>query len=391
MYPHQSERLTAALDEAGLDALVATTPANVLYVAGFHSLIRATCSRLELYAVFSRGGTALVLPAADAVTAAVEGAAVDHVRCYGRLPLGEARRADDVGRQAREWTREPAVSAADALAAALDAVGAGSGRIGVDEAGLSPTAWRRAIEGLAGREVVDGAGALAAARRVKGPWEIERLQRTLHVTEEAANEVIQALEPGMTEREAAARFRNEMLARGAEPHGIVLLFGERTAFPAVGPSDRALRAGELVRLDVGGVLEGYHARLARTAVAGKPSDDHQRAHDAIQAALEAGLDAVRPGATAGAVFDRAVAAARETGLAQYDRGHIGHGIGLEPCERPELAAGSDARLEAGMVLGLETPYYEAGWGGVHLRDTVLVTRNGHAAMNRSARGLVVLD
>src|SRR5262245_66637826 len=134
---------------------------------------------MELYAVFGRGGTALVLPAVEAVTVAVEAVAVDHVRCYGRIDFGEARRPDDVGRRIREWTRDPAASAADALAAALDAVGTTHGRVGLDAAGLSSTAWRRVVERLAGRTVVDGAAALADARRVKGPWEIECLQRAL--------------------------------------------------------------------------------------------------------------------------------------------------------------------------------------------------------------------
>src|SRR5262249_25313084 len=162
--------------------------------------------------------------------------------------------------------------------------------------------------------------------------------------------------------------------RGGEAHGVVVLFGERSAFPAVGPSERALRAGDLVRLDVGGVFKGHHGRLARTAVMGKPSDDQQRAHDAIQTALEAGRHAMRAGATAGTVFGRAGAAAREGGLPHFDRDQIGHGIGLEPYEGPQLMAGSDAPLETGMVLRVETPYYEPGWGGVHVRDTVLVTR-----------------
>ncbi len=392
MYPHQTERLTAALEAGGLDALVATTPANLFYVTGFRSVLQVTCPGRELYAVFSRHGVALALPVADAITAAVEGAAVDHMRGYGRVPLGKARRPDDTDRRAQEWVHEPAASAADALAAALDAVGVfRGGRIGLDEAGLSPPAWRRVVERLAGRTVIDGAAALGEARGVKGPWEIECLQRALHVAEEAANEVIQVLQPGMTEREAAAKFRTEVLARGGDPHGVVMLFGERSAFPAAAPSDRALRASDLVRIDAGCIVKGYHGQLARTAVMGKPSDDQQHAHDATQTALEAGLDAMRPGTRAGAVLDRAVAAARQAGLAQYDCGQIGHGIGLEPYERPELAAGSDARLEVGMVLRLETPYYEPGWGGVHLRDTALVTRTGHALLNRSARGLVVLD
>lgn len=392
MYPHQVERLTAAREAAGVDAIVATAPANTFYVTGFRSLVQTVYPEVAVYGVFGPSGTALVLSAADAVTAAVDGAAVDHVRCHGRLTLGRSRRPeDDAARRVREWTAAPAATPGQALASALEAVGASRGRVGVDETGLTAAAWRHVVEHLGGHTVVEAARALARARRVKGPWEIECLQRALHAAEEAANEVIQALEPGMTEREAGAMFGRALSARAAEPHGVAILFGERSAFVAVAPSDRALRPGDLVRIDVGCVLKGYHAQLARTAVAGKPSDEQQVTYDAVQAALEAALEAVRPGATAGSVFEHAVSAARAAGLPDYDRGQLGHGIGLEAYERPKLAADSSEELEAGMVLRIEAPYFEPGWGGVHVRDTALVTRAGHAVMNRAARGLVALD
>jgi Xaa-Pro aminopeptidase len=69
---------------------------------------------------------------------------------------------------------------------------------------------------------------------------------------------------------------------------------------------------------------------------------------------------------------------------------VGHGIGLEPAEAPWLAPGGET-LEAGMVVRVETPFYELGTGAVHVKETALVTRNGAAVMNRSNRGLVVLD
>ncbi len=391
MYPHQSERLTAALEGAGVAALVGATPANLAYIAGYRSLLQASFRGMALYAVFTRGGTALVVSAADVPSVAVEGIAVDHVRCYGRLVLGPSQRPDETTRRITEWVRAPAATAADALADALEALDVRAGRVGLDEDGMSPAAWRRVSERLDPLTVVDGAEALAKARQVKGPWELECLQRALLIAEEGTNELIQALEPGTTEREAARRFAREVLERGAEPHAVLVQFGERTALPWAPPSDRALGRGELVRLDLGCAFKGYYASLGRTAVMGPPDARQQRVFDALHAGLQEAVDTIAPGVPAGRVFEAAIAAVRKAGLPDYDRGQIGHAIGLEPYERPKLAPGSGAALATGMALRVEMPYWEPGWGGVQIKDTVLITSRGHAVLNRSARGLVLLD
>jgi len=93
----------------------------------------------------------------------------------------------------------------------------------------------------------------------------------------------------------------------------------------------------------------------------------------------------------GDIHETAVGATREAGLPGFTRYHVGHGIGLEPYERPKLNAGNSTPLEAGDVLRVETPHYEHGWGGLSIKDTVLVTTTGARALNRSAHGLVVLD
>jgi Xaa-Pro aminopeptidase len=391
VYPHQRERLTAALAAHHADVLVGTTPANVAYLTGFRSASRPVSPETSALAVTAPAGTALVLPAIDTPTLAESDASADHVVPYGPFVFAYASAPGDVGLRVREWTQRRAASPGAGLVAALEALGIRGGTVALDEAGLTAATARDVAAALTGFTIADGSAALLEARAVKGPWEIEALDRALGVAEEALNALVQVLKPGTTEREAVALFEAEVRRRGGVPCSPLITFGRRTALPASPPSDRALRGGELVRLDVGCVRQGYHAGVTRTAVAGEPDARQEAVYDAVSGGLDAGIAAVRPGATAGDVFATVVRAVREGGLPQFDRHHVGCGIGLDARETPVLGAGGRTPLEAGMVLRLETPYYELGWSGAQVTDTVLVTQAGARVMNRTRRGLLVLD
>ena len=390
MYPHQADRLSAVLERRGLAALVATMPVNIAYVTGFRSLTQEVYATRQL-AVFTARGTALVVPAVDLAAIVADGIEVDHVTCFGGFVSSYAETLGPAERRIQELADRRAPSPADALAQALDALGVGGGTLGLDEEHITPAAWQRLAARLSGMSLVAAAGDFGAARRVKGPYEIECLQRALGIAEEAANAVIQTLKPGTTEREAAAIAETEVVKRGATPYGAIVAIGERAAIPAPYPSDRVLRQGDLVRLDLGCVFKGYHGEVARTAVPGEPDARQGRAFRAIEAGLEAALDAIRPGTPAGRVFDVAVEATRAAGLPGYRRYHVGHGIGLEPYERPKLMTGNATPLEMGEVLRVETPYYEHGWSGLSVKETVLVTQSRGQVLNRSNRGLILLD
>jgi Xaa-Pro aminopeptidase len=390
VYPHQAERLTASLEAEGLEALVATSPENVRYVTGFESLSRAAAASVELFGVFTPRGTALVVPSIDAPTVAWEQPDVDHVVCHGG-PTFAGESGGETERRILAWSREAAATPAEALARALDALGARRARIGLDGGGLSAAAWRHLVEALAGAHVADGAGALATARTVKGPYEIECLERSLSVAEEGVNAVIQMLKPGVTEAEAAALFETEVARRGARPYATTLTMGARSAFPAVGPADVALRPGGLVRFDLGCVFRGYRSKVARTAVMGPPTERQERVYTALEAGLEAALDVIQPAVPAARVFEAVVRGVKDGGLPDYRLPRVGHGVGLEACEAPTLGPGDQTPLAPGMVLLIDAPYYEPGWGGVQIKETVLVTTRGARTMNRSVRGLVVLD
>jgi Xaa-Pro aminopeptidase len=383
-------RLLALMDARGLEALVGTTPANVAYVTGLRSPSHAVFRGAEYYAVLAPGGTGLVVPFIDTAAAAADDVACDVLACYGRFFFEHGESAGEVGRKVRDWTREPAPSPADGLARVLAELGVAGGRVGLDEANCFPQTWQRLEQRLGDHSLVPAYQLLREARMVKERGEVAALERAAQIAEAAIAAVCAMLGPGVTEREAVRAYETEVLRQGASPHITVVLFSERSALADVPPSDRALRRGDVVRFDGGGVYGGYCSDMSRTAVLGDPSPKLAAHYAALRAGEEAAIAAMKPGITAGQIFDTAVRTVRESGLPHYQRHHVGHGIGLELYDPPTIVPGSDAVLEPGMVFCVETPYYELGWTGLQVEDTVEIVPDGVRFLTRSSRELIVL-
>ena len=391
MNAHRHRRLTTVLDAEGLDALVASSLENVHYVTGFRSVSHALFRSLELYAVFTRRGTALVIPYIDTTGIAAERIAVDHVATYGTFFFEYADDPGEIGRKVREWTRAPAASAADALAGVLGDLGVLGRRVGLDESGVFMPTWRRLEEKLAGTTLVPAYGLFRQARMIKGPDEIANLERAALIAEDGIAAVLAVLKPGVTEREAAIVYEREVVRQGAQPFFTVITMGDRASLVDVYPSDRALGRGDLIRFDLGCLYGWYRSDISRTAVLGTPSDKQARAYAAVLAGERAAIDAMKPGVAVSRLFDTAVRVTREAGLPRYQRHHVGHGIGLEPYDPPTINATTEVALEAGMVFCVETPYYEHGWGGVQVEDAVEVTPSGRRTLTRSSQDLAIVD
>jgi Xaa-Pro aminopeptidase len=364
VYPHPLERLTAALGRHALDAVVVSSAANLAYLTGAARTPRA--GRPPVLAVMGPSGVALVVAAAEAGDDEPAAGAVDRVVPYGSDGPGAG------------------------VAAAVEAVGSRDGAVGLDTGGLEPAQARAIAAALGGREVVEGSGVLLEARQVKGPWEIETIERALLAAEQGLNEVVQRLDAGMTELEATALFEAEVSRRGATPHLSRIAFGEGTARLTAPPSARRLRAGDLVRLDVGSCIDGYHADVARTGVLGPAGPRESSVVEALEHGVDAAIASMRAGVRAGTVAGATIEAVRAAGLPHYAIPSVGHGIGLDVREPPALEPSSDAPLEAEMVLVIDLPFVEEGGAGARLTETVLVSRRSARSLNRSQRGLLVL-
>lgn len=389
MYKKRYQRLTRAMCDLGIDVLVATSPANVFYCAGFRSVGQQVVRATQVYAVFFKGETEpwVVIPAADFPSAWETGLDADRTVTYGRFFFEERSTCVPQGLD-RYPTLENFATPGSALLHVLRHQVRRGDRVGLERGNLAESAWLELQE--LQTEYLDGSAALFAAREVKGPEEVEALRQAARIAETSMFATLQELEPGMTERAARAKFEQRVIEAGAEPLFAVFTFGQRSAFVDTSATGRPLRRGDIIRCDLGCTYDGYQSDLARTAVWGEAGSKLETYYSAVVAGEEAALAAARPGFPVSELFGKAETGTREAGLPHYRRHHCGHGIGLEVYEPPTVNSGASAVLRTGMVLCIETPYYELGWGGVQVEDTILITGSGCERLSKSDRSLVRL-
>lgn len=389
------ERLASAMDDAGLDALLATTYENVHYLGGpLSASLKLFPRDAQVYAMVRRDRLeepSLVAGVGDMDTlAALDGPM--RTFSYGKFfrQLNKAATLSDVERRVVAWgiERQPLATPAEALKAAIRENQLEGCRIGYDL--LAPAVLDDIVSTPGGPSMVPAGALLKEARLHKTDVEVELLRRSARITEDAIQAAVAIARVGATERELAVAFNRHLVEQGSEPVIAFIRFGVNGGVSQVPPSDTALQRGDLVWFDVCGVYRGYYSDIARTFALGNPGARARDYYSALLKAEQAAIEAARPGARAAEVFETCVAAARANGIPHYQRHHVGHGIGLEVYEAPLLAPGQELALFDGMVLNVESPYYEVGFGALHVEDPIRVGATGNEILTVTSRELVVL-
>lgn len=389
-------RLNALMDRQDIDALIVAARENVLYLSGVYSLGQWLMNDVMAFAIVARDEaipTSVVLPISDVDLVAERPPANTAIFPYGKFFVEPSRPnadVDAVTERLRQYVeRPPATGPEEALRAAMASLPKAVRTIGVDVGQSETASMLNAIVGA--DRAKDVRGLTLRARQVKTDAEVERLRGAAHLTEDAMMRVIDELVEGMTEAEARRILEETIVSRGGVPALTVIGFGPHSAFPNATPGARRLQRGDVVRFDVGCRYQHYFSDLSRCAVFGEPTKRILQYYDALLYGEDVAISAAKPGVEAQAVFDAAVNAVKDRAIPHYRRQHVGHGIGLEVYDPPVLRAGNNTVLEEGMVLNVETPYYEAGFAGLQIEDLVRITADGCEILTKTERKLYIRD
>jgi len=398
------ERAEGVMREQRLDALIATTPENVIYVSNDDSDRLFFFINMQVAALLPRDGLepCLIVPGTELPYLAGEPSWIQDIRVFGTFyaSQGNERPLNEVERRLLDLLQRPrAASLVEALADAVRGRGLEGGCLGLDEMNVPPRTRAALIAALPRATFVDAFDIFREIRMVKTAEEIERLRRAAHINQAALQAVLAAAHVGLTDADLRATYFKTVTELGGVPRMWGSSAGPRSScFFSVG--HEPLGWGDLIRLDVGCRYQHYFADTARTAVVGEPTREQSRAYTAIRRGVQAACECIRPGVKVSEVFDLCLGTIRAGGLPAFERHHCGHSIGLELYEPPMVigggrtsdifAAGPDRTLEPGMLVNIEAPLYHLGFGGMNVEDTLLVTAEGAEWLTSLDRELCVV-
>lgn len=304
VYGARIARLQSAIDERGLSGVLLFDPENLYWLTGFQTIGYFTFQA----AWFPRDGAPVIVSRI-----------VNRDLALAHTTIGAFEAVHD--------TEAPV----DVLAHFLSRCLSPGARVGIETSSryLSVRDYA-ALRDARQAALEDFNGVIEPWRRVKTAQEIERMRRAARAAEQGLAAAIEAVAPGRTENDVAAAMLHANIGAGSEylGHPPLVVAGEATSLCFAMWQRREIRAGDVVLLEAAGCVDRYHAMLSRPVVAGKPQPEHVEAAAALEGVLEAAIESIAPGRTAGEVDALCRRVVEQRGLADYFRHRAAYGIGI---------------------------------------------------------------
>jgi Xaa-Pro aminopeptidase len=347
------DRLEERLAERELDALVVTNLVNVRYLTGYTG----------------SNGIAVVGPGV-------------------RLFFTDFRYLTQAAEEVPDFERVQAQR--DLLGGVAERL---SGKVGFEDATMSVRQHER-LRKLVGQgaELAPAGNLVEELRAVKEPAEVERIRSAAQLADEALGAVLERGLTGRTEQEVAVDLEHTMRVLGAEAASFpsIVAAGAHGAQPHAHPRKEAIPEGVLVTVDWGAVVDGYCSDCTRTYATGDLDEEAAAGYELVRSVQEKSLGAVRPGAHGKEVDSLGRDAIAAAGHGDHYGHGLGHGVGLEVHEGPNLSQRSTDTLVPGNVVTVEPGIYVPGRFGVRIEDLVVVTGDGCDVLSGLPKSLTVV-
>jgi Xaa-Pro dipeptidase len=230
---------------------------------------------------------------------------------------------------------------------------------------------------------------MVALRQIKSPAEIDLMERAADINDAALKEALKHIRVGQTEIAVAGEAETIARRMGADfGSATVIMSGPNTEFPAWRPSLRPLEPGDFVMVDFNSCYEHYCNDGGITVLLPGARPEQARALTTAHRALKEVVPSLRPGTTADTVYTRLLEKIQAAGYAEafipYTKGlrGVGHGVGLDVVEPPNLGPESTFLLEPGMVLAVKLDLHGLPGGGLRVEVVVAMTESGIRPLNK---------
>lgn len=348
------ERLLRLLDPA-IEVVVVSLPIHVSYLTGF--------SGESSYLLLGR----------------------QHCLLVSDARFTEQIQEECPGLQAR--IRPPIQTLPQAVAEALNSLGVR--RVGFESAYLTVAEFELLRELTPTLDWVGVKNLLEQLRAIKDATELLAIRQAIAIAERAFQAFTALLRPEDSEKDLSDRLEHFIRWAGGKSSSFpaIVAVGSRASLPHAPPTLRRIEEGEFVLVDWGASGPFYKSDLTRVLATHKISPKLEEVHAVVLTAQQRAIRRIRPGALGREIDAEARAALAEKGYGEYFTHGLGHGIGLQVHEAPNLRPGSETVLQPGMVVTVEPGVYIPGWGGVRIEDDVLVTPDGHEVLTSVSRDL----
>ncbi len=229
-------------------------------------------------------------------------------------------------------------------------------------------------------------------RKVKTYEECKNIKCAEHIGDMAFEHILHYIKPGITEREIALELEYFMKKQGADALSFdtIVAVGERSALPHANLTDKAVEKGKVVLMDYGCVYNGYCSDMTRTVAVGYADDKTKNIYDTVLKAQLSAINKIKAGVPNKDIDKAARDIICNAGYGENFTHSLGHGVGLEIHEQPNLSPRSEDVLQSGNVVTVEPGIYIEGFCGVRIEDLVAVTEDGCENYTHSPKNLIIL-
>lgn len=239
---------------------------------------------------------------------------------------------------------------------------------------------------------VQGSGAVDLARKMKDEAEIAFMRNNSQINDQVVGAAIAMLKDGVTENYLASQVNKHFIQKGADCEGTQLVcFGANCADPHHSGDGTVLKAGDSVIFDIFTPINHYWCDMTRTVFYKTVTEKQRYVYDLVKLANETAISKIKPGVLLSEIDKTARDIITQGGYGEFFTHRLGHGIGLECHEPPDVSLTSDIPLELGMIFSVEPGIYLPGEFGVRIEDLVMVTEDGCEVLNQYPKDLQVID